>query len=120
LLRWLAHRFPHLPLHHVSALAVSGRSIYCRRVNGIAEELLWDDLQRVLIRTTDQGPFSDDVFFILETTQFTVWIPQPARGCDELLQALQRLPGFDNAAVIAAMGCTDNHVFHCWQRSPQT
>jgi len=33
---------------------------------------------------------------------------------------LQQLPGFDNAAVIAAMQSTDNQRFLCWERPAVT
>jgi hypothetical protein len=34
----------------------------------------------------------------------------------DLLQALQKLPGFDHQAVIAAMGSTSNAKFVCWRK----
>jgi len=34
-------------------------------------------------------------------------------GADKLLEALQKLPGFDNEAVINAMGSTGNARFVC-------
>ena len=44
-------------------------------------------------------------------------IPQEWPGFGALLERLRRLPGFDNGAVIGAMGCTDDDRFVCW-RSP--
>ena len=36
---------------------------------------------------------------------------------NELLSRLQQLPGFDNEAVIKAMGSTNNAKFLCWKRT---
>jgi hypothetical protein len=74
-------------------------------------------VQRVLIRTTDRGPFDDDVFFIVETSGKNYVIPQQALGAGQLLESFQQLPGFDNEAVIDSMGCTDNKDFLCWERA---
>ena len=76
----------------------------------------WDQIQRVLIRTTDRGPFDDDVFLVIETADKKYVIPQAAPGASPLLERLQQLPGFSNEAVIDSMGCTNNKQFLCWQR----
>lgn len=115
-LRWLSDRLPNSPLHHVSSVAVDERGMLCVHVNGDSEAVRWDQIDRVSIRTTDKGPFDDDVFFVLATAVGTLVIPQPARGSGELLRSLQQLPDFDNEAVIEAMACTDNREFLCWPR----
>ncbi len=113
---WLATRFPNWPVNRVVLVATDEAGIHFARASGIHEFIRWSEVARVLIRTTDKGPFDDDVFFVLETTRESLVIPQPARGCAELLRELQKLPGFDNNRVIAAMGCTDNREFLCWER----
>lgn len=83
----------------------------------ILEQVRWDELSKVEIHTTDEGPFVEDVFFVLHGAQ--------NRGCvigqseaygTELLSRLQELPGFHNEQVIAAMGCSENARFLCWER----
>jgi len=118
LLRWLAVRFPDMPLHRVSSLAVDEEGIRCIRRTGTRETVSWEQINRVLLRTTDKGPFDDDVFFVLETATGTLVIPQAVKGSYELLSYLQRLPDFDNERVIEAMSCTENREFLCWQRAP--
>jgi hypothetical protein len=117
LMRWLTSRFPNVPLHRVSRVAVDEQGIHCQRVNGMREAIRWDQLTRVLIRTTDKGPFEDDVFFVLETALGTLIVPQMAPGSAELLRGFHHLPGFDYEAAIQAMACTDNREFPCWQRT---
>jgi hypothetical protein len=69
--------------------------------------------------TTDHGPFVDDVFWLLigEDGKGCA-VPSEAEGMKALLERLQRLPGFDNEAVIAAMGSTSNARFRVWKRVP--
>lgn len=77
--------------------------------------IAWDDLRAVLIETTDQGPFVEDVWWILIDSKGHCIIPQEIGG-NALLARLQTLPGFDNDAVIAAMASVENKLFVCWQR----
>jgi hypothetical protein len=114
--RWLATRFPDWPVNRVARVATDDVGLRLARVSGDHELVPWNEVVRVLIRTTDKGPFDDDVFFVLETTRESLVIPQPARGCAELLSDLQKLPGFDNNRVIEAMGCAVNREFLCWER----
>ncbi|HEY7157540.1 MAG TPA: hypothetical protein VH575_26530 [Gemmataceae bacterium] len=118
LLRWLAVRFVNMPLHHVTSLSVDEQGIRCVRMSGARRSVAWGQIQRVLMQTTDKGPFDDDVFFVLETATGMLVVPQQAKGSYELLCYLQQLPDFDNKVVIEAMACTENREFLCWQRAP--
>jgi hypothetical protein len=89
--------------------------VRCVRPDGKVESVRWDDLQSVWIATTDDGPFGTDVYWVLEGAAGGCAIPQGAIGERELLKRLQRLPGFDSAAVVAAMGSTSNQRFDCWK-----
>ncbi|MEW4455918.1 hypothetical protein AB1L30_24835 [Bremerella sp. JC817] len=84
-----------------------------RRVVRIA----WRDLVRVAIETNDRGPFEEDVFFVLETDDNRVAIPQSFSGTDGLISYLgDHLPGFDFGPMIAAMASADNQEFVCWEK----
>ena len=96
---------------------VTGAGVTCCRPGGPTESVEWDDLQKVFIRTTDEGPFAPDVFWILAGRKGGCVVPQGATGEDVLLERLQALPGFDNEALIKAMASTSNQDFVCWQRS---
>jgi hypothetical protein len=41
---------------------------------------------------------------------------QSSDGSKQLLERLQQRPGFDNEAVIKAMGPTSSAKFVCWKR----
>ena len=87
------------------------------RVSNSGEEtqvIRWDDLQRVFIQTTDEGPFAPDVFWILQGSEERCVVPQGAMGEPELMERLQRLPGFKSESIIDAMGCVTNQIFECW------
>jgi hypothetical protein len=88
------------------------------RPGGIEERIRWDDLHEVVILTTDEGPWLEDVFFLLIASdgKSGCAVPQSSDGCKELLERLQQLPGFDNKAVINAMGSASNAKFLCWRR----
>ena len=97
-------------------VTVTDTEISCARPDGQTESVTWDDLKAVAIETTDEGPFSMDVFWLLVGEHGGCVVPQGAKGEDVLLERLQQLPGFDNEAFIEAMGCTQNNRFLCWQR----
>jgi hypothetical protein len=93
--------------------------VLCRRPSGDEESVRWDALAVVIVETNDTGPWGCDVWWILggRDAKSGCVIPQGATGEKELLEALQRLPGFDNHALIDAMCCMDNKRFLCWRRS---
>lgn len=115
ILRSFKSRFEVAPFNRGTAVAIDANSIECqwRRAK---ESVDWGDIQRVLLRTTDKGPFDDDVFFVLKTATRNYVIPQQAAVAGQILEHLQQLPNFNNEAVIEAMGCTDNQDFLCWER----
>lgn len=81
--------------------------------------MAWSEVSEVRIRTTSEGPFLPDVFWVLDAgeEEGRVVYPQGAVGDPELLAAMHaRLAGFDDDAVIRAMGCTDDALFVVWRR----
>jgi hypothetical protein len=85
--------------------------------DGNQETLLWSDLEEVAIITTDEGPFVDDVFWVLSGKASGCLAPSEAVGVGELIVRLQKLPGFKNEVVIEAMGSTTNAKFVCWTKA---
>jgi hypothetical protein len=78
------------------------------------------DRVEVAILTTDEGPFSDDVFWVLRSTSEKLIVPWSAEGADRVLSVLQRLNGFDNEAVIEASASAERAVFPVWKRVLRT
>jgi len=79
--------------------------------------ILISELEDVLIATNDTGPMGIDLWWILRGNGKVVIAPGGATGEKELLNRLQKLSGFNNEAVIRAMGCTDNKDFLLWKKS---
>jgi hypothetical protein len=113
LLEWL--RLQRLP-RPSATVSFDESGIRCERADGSIESVLWSDLQAVWIQTTDAGPFAEDVFWVLAGRESGCVVPSEAAGAAELLERLQKLPGFENGAVIAAMASTEHRQFVCWQR----
>lgn len=84
------------------------------RDNQVLEEVVWDALVAVEIMTTSDGPFAEDMFWVLQGEAGTGVVVPSGLAPDGLLERLQTLPGFDNEAVIAASGSTSEARFHCW------
>lgn len=90
--------------------------VTCKRPDNSVESVKWSDLRVVVIETNDQGPLYPDFFFLLIGESAGCIVPSAATGNGELLKRLQKLPGFDNEAVIqASISCDDNR-FVCWKR----
>jgi len=85
--------------------------------SGETQSIAWQDVDCVAVETNDSGPWGADVWWLLEGPDTRVAYPQGATGDSEMLEQFPtRFPGFSDAAVIQAMGCTSNARFVCWQR----
>jgi hypothetical protein len=97
---------------------VSETGATCVRADGRTESVKWDDLQRVEILTTDDGPFAPDIFWVLHGSSNGCVIPWGATGEQTLLERLQALPNFRNEVIVNATSLTNCNQLLCWERSP--
>jgi hypothetical protein len=79
--------------------------------------LKWAELVEVSLLTVDQGPFAEDLFFVLGDARGNRTLLPGAKAA-ALLPRLQRLPGFDNQQVQRAADCIDEAHFVCWRGRP--
>lgn len=79
-----------------------------------AERVPWAELVRVEVLTTDEGPFAEDVWWLLHDARGG-GCAVPGAQAGVVLPWLQRLPGFRNEVVILAMGSTENARFLAWE-----
>jgi len=100
------------------SVAFDDEKVVRTRRDGQTESVNWVDLARVSVIATSDGPWSEDVFLVLEGTKGGCAVPQGAAGSSLLVTRLQALPGFNNQAFINAMGCASNAKFICWERAP--
>lgn len=82
--------------------------------NGKVESVAWADLVGVGIMTTSEGPWAEDVWWLLIGADGTgVAVPNGQVG--DLVGRVARLPGADLTAVVRAMGSTDDASFPVWR-----
>jgi hypothetical protein len=81
------------------------------------DEVHWNECTRVRITTTSAGPWSEDVFFVLEGMEGRgCVVPHAAAVRTKLLQEMQvRLRDLDDRKVIEAMGSTSRATFIIWE-----
>jgi hypothetical protein len=83
--------------------------------DGTVERVRWQDLTRVTIVTTDQGPWFEDVFFVFEADSAGIVISHEWVERVKIFDWLKKkLSGVDFGQVIQAMACTDNATFLLW------
>ncbi len=80
------------------------------------ETLAEVNLRHVEIATTDSGPRRCDGFWLRHGSTLGLAIPQGATGEIALLERLQKLPGFDNRAVIETSPLAGPQRLPCWTR----
>jgi len=78
------------------------------------------DLVELRLKTTDQGPIFEDVFWVLIAAKpgggtVTVLIPTEFDTSNQLRDRLMDLPGFNHEAMIDAMTCVNDREFVCWR-----
>jgi hypothetical protein len=114
-MRWLRKllRLEKLPPPRV---ALAGDMVQFSAEGSALRQMAIGDIAAVVIETNDSGPWGDDVVWHLlgRAEGSALSIPQSAENFAPLLARLQSLPGFDNAAVIEAMGSTALNGFLCW------
>ena len=105
------------PVKPTSAVCMDETGVRRTLGDGKVEQVAWKDLVEVQIVTTDQGPWVDDVFYLLIGADGTgCVVPQEDPASAALLTRLQALPDFDNDKVIEAMSCSENARFVCWKK----
>jgi hypothetical protein len=87
-----------------------GQITYLSPVMGGAVAL--DDLVEVVFRRTAMG----EAFWKLVSTEATIYIPEGARGAEQLLDALAPLPGFDGGKMIRAVRARREATVKVWSR----
>ena len=80
------------------------------------QKIKWDNLQKVVIRTTDRGSMEDDLFWILVGKDEEILIiPSETEGVQKLMEEMQyRLDGFNNEEVIKSAASCENNDFLIW------
>ncbi len=79
-----------------------------------------DGLTRITVISSDQGPWVDDMHWVLEEDGGTMLtIPNSASGTEKLFDAFSALDGVDYSMATKAMGSTENDSYVIWAK-PRT
>lgn len=115
MLNWLKSLFQRKTGPAVS-ISITNEGVTRTLGNGKVESVTWDELVEVAILTTSEGPFEEDVYWLLiGKSGGGCAVPQSLDPDGVILKRLQALPGFNNEAVIEAMGSVENATFVCWK-----
>ena len=83
---------------------------------GRSDVIPWSDICEIGVETTGRGPWLDDFYLVLVANgRRPVRIPEALAPV--VLPALQRLPAFDNEALLRATGSAERAYFVCWKES---
>ena len=121
ILWWRVRGKPPLLPESLFVVTITDDELRVRAPDGTSSAVAWKDITLVKIRTTSDGPWQPDVFWILETRDQrpALVVVGSATGEQEMMRAFnERLPGFDDGMVIKAMGSTSDREFVCWQSTP--
>lgn len=100
-------------------LVLDGDGARVTRADGTVEAVRWGALTDVTVHTTSDGPFGEDLYWLLQGSDDTgCSIPGDAAVRSGLLDHLGRLDGLDSMAVIEAVGCTTEAFFPVWRGAP--
>jgi hypothetical protein len=113
----LLYVWPYLLPRQKETVQVDDDGVIVQTAKGL-ESLHWPELRRIRIVTTASGPWSEDVFFVLEASNGKgCVVPHDAAVRTKLLEEIQaRLTGLDDTKVIEAMGSTSDATFTVWEK----
>ena len=114
---WIGELLIPNPVRDLGRVETDDREVRYIRPEGHVDSISWSELQRIAVRTTDGGPYLEDVFYYLAGSECGFYIPLGAAGTDRLSQRLTALPKFNGEEFSSAISCTDNAWFPCWERT---
>ncbi|MGB7748173.1 MAG: hypothetical protein WBN75_12900 [Verrucomicrobiia bacterium] len=96
---------------------LDGQTITVKRPFSRPISVRLEEIDEIGVETTDQGPFVEDVFWILKRGEMRIRIGDPHPVFKMLVDRFGLLEGFDWRPFTEAMICSDNRYFLCWRRS---
>ncbi len=95
---------------------ITDQGVACEHSKRKREYIAWNEIEEIVIITTDDGPWFPDVWLGLIGKSSGCIIPQGAKGYDSVYDRVSRWHGFDYDAVIDASTTTNNAKFACWKK----
>ena len=100
--------------------SLHGQTLTVKRPFHPITALQIDELDEIGIETTDQGPFVEDLFLILNQGPIRLRIADPHPIFRQLMDSFGSLENFDWENFADAMSSLENQYFPCWNRNHQT
>jgi hypothetical protein len=99
-----------------SAIDIDDLGVTRHLDKGKTEQIRWDQLEKIEIITTSDGPWGEDVFWVFHEDDKGCVVPNSDPRVGELIQKIESFEAYDANAVIAAMGSASEATFLVWQR----
>ena len=110
---WRKRRSEAALLERSVCVSVSDRGLFSAYPTGEAQSIAWSEVQRILVKTNNSGPWGADVWWVLEGAGSKCEFPQGATGEHAALAEIQRrFPSFE----VKGMNSTSNAAFVCWEK----
>ena len=78
----------------------------------------WEEIDLINVVTTDEGPFTNDVFILLinSKTNLGVALPNDRSETQEVVEKILKFPNFDFEKWITSMSSVENCIFEVWKK----
>lgn len=104
-------------LAEMPGFSLEGTRITMASHKAAEQEKTLEELDHVLIATTDQGPFTSDLFLVLLFRNGTEWHIASDNPCyQKFYEALGKSLPLDHEQALLAMSSTTNAIFPLWKR----
>lgn len=99
------------------SVRIEGGSILTSDSSETTHQLPVTALKKVIVQTDDSGPWGADVLFFLFTSgaEPAAVFPLEAQGCQEFVEWISALSGYDDRELARAMGSTNVAEFVVFQ-----
>jgi hypothetical protein len=82
------------------------------------KEIEWGKIEKIDVLTTDDGPFVQDIFWVISSSagksKLVLPMNDAVEGHQELMKQIFKLPSFDYKTFITATGSTSKKIFSVW------
>lgn len=105
---------------HNQSIVVDGDSFKFSADSNAPLVMTFDQLEKITIITTDQGPLLDDAFMALDFIDGPAWLlPSEHPHYNQVYEALSACLPLDYKQYILAMASADNAEFNIWTRTSE-
>ncbi len=103
-----------LPLFSFNELGLS-----LQTKNNEKQTCLWAEVNKILIITTDEGPFVDDVFWVFQTAKGGIIVPSETAVDNDkkIMDCAKYFPNFNWEIALKSVTSAKNAEFVVWEQA---